>query len=303
VFGPRVILQVVRDSEARLPLEKIGFDFDLLARYRDALEDLRGLVLVGGPRASGVTTTLYSTLNALDPVRLNLCTLEADIHFNLPGINQFSPATCGVADRAAALDAVLRLQPDVVALDGCLRGAAAETALEAARDGCLVLAQTPGLDAADAIARLAAHVARDDLASALRMVLVQRLVRVVCPHCRFSYEPPASLRRRITETVGPVEGYVKGKGCAACAQTGFLGQIGLFELVLVEPDLAERISGGAADPAALRAAIRETGHPSLWVDGMNKVRAGITTVEEVMDVLAGCPCEPPANKPSAVSLS
>lgn len=295
-LGPRVTVRIVRDDEAGRPLEKLGFEFELLARYRDMIAPLRGLVIVAGPRASGVTTTLYSSLSALDPVRLNVCTFESSINFNVPGVSQFSPSTCGAADVGAALGRLLLQQPDVLVLDCEMNGAAWTIAAEAARDGYLVLARLRATDAADAIARLAAHVPPDILGVALRGVLAQRLVRTVCPHCRAAYEPPGDLKQRVAGAFGPVEAYVKGRGCSSCARTGLAGQIGLFELVPMGGDLAprlERVQGRAE----WRAAIREAGYPSLWADGINKVRAGITPIDEVMTVLSGCPAE--ARAPSA----
>ncbi|HUU31671.1 MAG TPA: ATPase, T2SS/T4P/T4SS family [Phycisphaerae bacterium] len=293
-FGPRTLIRIVRDAEAQRPLEKLGCDFEPLARFREVLAERRGLVLIAGLASSGVTTTLYSALGALDPVHLNLCTLEATIHFNLSGVNQFSPVTCGTADVADAMARLLLHQPDVVVLDGCMNNGVVGAAVEAAMDGGLVLAQVRGLDVADAVLRLADRVRPGKLATALRAVLAQRLVRTVCPHCRSAYEPPAALRRRIADLGGPIEAYTRGRGCPACGRTGYLGRIGLFELVTVTPALRELLQAGS-EADALRAAFRAAGRPSLWVDGMNKVRAGITTVEEIMAVLAGCPAERPGS--------
>ena len=295
-FGPRVVIRLVRDDEAQRPLDKLGCEFDLLTRYRELIAPLRGLVLVAGPRSGGVTTTLYSTLNDLDPIRLNICTFEDGINFSLPGVNQFSPATCGTADAASAFRRLMQQQVDVLALDGEMPDTVARLAVEAAMDGCLVLAQVRAGDAADAIAKMLAAVPPEDLATALQGVLAQRLVRTICPHCRTTYDPPAHLRRRIAETFGPVEQYAAGRGCAHCGRTGLLGQMGLFELVPVGGALADRIRDRTGREA-LRDAIRAAGVPSLWVDGINKVRAGITSLEEVMSVLAGCPGEAPTMTP------
>jgi type IV pilus assembly protein PilB len=296
-FGPRVTVRLVRDDEAMRSLEKLGFEFELLGRYRELVSPQGGLVLVAGPRAGGLTTTIYSTLNALDPVRLNICTFESTINFNLPGVNQFSPATCGTADAVAALERLLLQKPDVLALDCEITDAVAAMAVETARDGCLVLARYRAVDAADALARLSARAPADALGPAVRAVLAQRLVRTVCPNCRSSHEPPVAVRRRIAETFGPVEEYVKGRGCASCGRTGFAGQIGLFELAPVDGPLVPLLQERAGREA-WRAAIRAAGHPSLWVDGINKVRAGITSIEEVMTVLSGCPAEQPAAAPA-----
>jgi type IV pilus assembly protein PilB len=296
-FGPRTVVRIVRDDEAMKPLEKLGCDFELLAAYRAILAEARGLVLIAGPRESGITTTIYSTLNAVDPVRLNVCTFESCVNFSLPGMNQFSPATCGTPDAESALARLLLQQPDVLALDGVMSPAVATMAVEAALDGRLVLAQVRAVDAADAVASLAAQAPPDAVAMALRGVMAQRVVRTVCLHCRGAGEPPVALRRRVAEAFGPVEQYVKGRGCSSCNRTGYSGQIGIFELVPLSGNLAELVRAGA-DRESLRAAIRSAGHPSLWTDGINKVRAGITSVEEVMDVLAGCPGGPCAAEPA-----
>ncbi|MGB3086419.1 MAG: ATPase, T2SS/T4P/T4SS family [Phycisphaerae bacterium] len=292
-FGPRTIVRLVRDDEAERPLEQLGCDFNLLARCRELMSAPRGLVLVAGPRAAGTTTTLYSMLRDLDPVRLNVCTFEAYIGFHLPGVTQVSPATCGISDAASAVSRLLLQEPDVLALDDCLDERVAALAVEAARDDCLVFARVRALDAAGAVAALAGAVPPGALASVLRGVMAQRLVRTVCPHCRVAYDPPALLRRPLTETFGSLEGLTKGRGCPACRRTGFLGRIGLFELVPADGDLPELTRAGA-EPDALRAAARDAGYPSLWTDGVNKAKAGITSLEEVVDVLQNCPGRPPS---------
>jgi len=287
-FGRRTVVRLVCDEDAEKPLEKLGADFRLLADYRNLLAEPRGLILLAGPRESGVTTTLYSTVGALDPVRLNVCTFEAAVTFALPGVNQFSPATCGERDPAKVLRRLAYQQPDVLALDRTMDETVAPWVLDAALDECLVVAQIRGRDAADAVARLAAQVPRDLLAKALRGVLAQRLVRTVCLHCRVSHEPPAALRRRVSEAFGPVQEYVKGRGCSNCFQTGFYGRIGLYELVTMDARLADALRR-AEGVQALREAFGEGDHPTMWSDGINKVRAGITSLEEVRRALAGCP--------------
>jgi len=287
-FGRRTVVRLFREDEATRPLEKLGCEFRLLAAYQALLAEPRGLILLAGPRESGVTTTLYSTLGALDPVRLNVCTFESSISFALPGINQFSPATCGTVDPVDILSRLLDQQPDVLALDGVLDAQIATPILEAALEGRLVVAQVRACDAAEAIVRLASLVPPDLLARALRGVLAQRLARTVCLHCRVSHEPPAGVRRRIGRAFGPVEEYVTGRGCSNCAQTGFLGRIGLFELAPMDTGLADLVRR-CAPPEVLRQALREAGHPSMWMDGVNKVRAGITSIEEILRVLAGYP--------------
>jgi len=287
-FGRRTVVRLVREDEATRPLEKLGCDFRLLSAYQALLAEPRGLIVLAGPRESGVTTTLYSTLGALDPVRLNVCTFESAVNFALPGVNQFSPATCGTVEPAEVLPRLLGQQPDVLALDGVLDGRVVGHVLETALEGRLVVAQVRACDAADAVARLASLVPPDLLAEALRGVLAQRLARTVCLHCRVSHEPPAALRRRVGRAFGAVEEYVNGRGCSNCGQTGFLGRIGLFELAPMDAGLSALV-GRRAPADVVRQALREAGQPSMWMDGVNKVRAGITSIEEILRVLAGCP--------------
>ncbi|MGB2966569.1 MAG: hypothetical protein WBD14_04070 [Phycisphaerae bacterium] len=122
-------------------------------------------------------------------------------------------------------------------------------------------------------------------------------MRTICPACKAPYEAPAPVRRRIQETLGSADGLSKGRGCAACRHTGFRGRIGLFELLLLEPPLADLVRQGA-DADRLRTAARDAGLPSLWVDGINKVRAGITPLDEVLEALEGCPGRPAALDPA-----
>jgi type II secretory ATPase GspE/PulE/Tfp pilus assembly ATPase PilB-like protein len=287
-FGRRTVVRLVREEDAQKPLEKLGADFRLLEGYRRLLAEPRGLILLAGPRESGVTTTLYSTIGALDPIRLNVCTYESAVTFAMPGVNQFSPATSGERDPAKVLRRLLHQQPDVLALDGTLSEVVTPWVLEAALDGCLVVADLHGRDPAEAVARLAGQASPDLVAKALRGVLAQRLVRTVCLHCRTSHEPSAALRRRVGGAFGPVEEYVKGRGCSNCYQTGFYGRIGLYELVTMDERLAGAVRRNEG-VEALREAFGEEDRPTIWRDGINKVRAGITSLEEVLRVLAGCP--------------
>ncbi len=287
-FGTRAVVRLVRDDESQRPLEKLGCDFDLLADYMDRVARLRGLFLVAGPGDCGATTTLYSTLHYLDPVRSNICTYEARIGYRISGINQFSPATTGHGDADAAFDRLCAQQPDVVMLDDMLDEALAPSVLRAAREGCFVLARMRAVDAADAAARLAAWTGPAEVTEVLRGVLGQRLVRIVCPHCKTTHEPPGALRRSIAETFGRVEAYVKGRGCAACRRTGFLGRIGCFELLPGDGAVAEALRAGGGAEALRKAARGDAPHP-LWADGIHKVRAGITSLAEAADVLATCP--------------
>lgn len=285
-YGPRTVLTVVRDDEAVRPLEKLGCDFSLLAKYRELIGNTWGLVLVAGPRESGVTSTLYSTLRDLDPIRLNICTFEASIGYHLSAINQFSPGTCGEDRPAAVLEGLMLQQPDVLMFDGVLNETVARAAVDVAADGRLVLCQIPAPDAAEAIHRMARWTSPQALAGVLRGVLAQRLVRTVCPHCKAPYEPAPTLRRRFADYLGLVETLTKGRGCPACRLTGFAGRIGLFELVPVEGSLVDGVLAGP-DVDAIREAARQAGCPSLWADAFNKIKAGITSLEEVVEAMVG----------------
>ncbi len=287
-FGTRAVIRLMRDDQAQMPLEKLGCDFNLLAAYKELVGAEQGLVAVAGPRECGATTTLYSTLHALDPVRSNVCTFERSIAYHVSGINQFSPATCGIDDPAEAVRQVLAQQPDVLMLDDCLDAGVLSAVMEPARDGCLVLARVRAVDAADAVVRLAGWAGAERLAETLRGVLGQRLVRTVCPDCKTSYEPSAALKRRFARAFGPVGDSVKGRGCRTCRRTGFVGRIGLFELVTGDGPVGEQVRRGG-DGRAIRDAARAAGAPSLWIDGVNKVKAGITSFDEMVAALAGCP--------------
>ncbi len=287
-YGPRTVIRLVREDEAHRNLEKLGADFKLLDAYRHLVHATRGLVVVAGPREAGTTTTLYGTVLDLDPARLNVCTCEAAIAFPLSGVNQFSPATLGAPNPAAAVEAILAQRPDVLMLDGTADPGTGAMLARAVRDGCFVLMHVPAADAAEAMAGLRHLLPPDAVARHLRGVLAQRLVRTVCPDCQSSYEPSGRQKSRLVETFGGDGRFVKGRGCPACRRTGFRGRIGLFELVPNTGNVAAALSGGA-DEDMLRDALAHDGCPTLWQDGVNKVRAGITSPDEVIEVLAACP--------------
>jgi type IV pilus assembly protein PilB len=310
--GERMLIRLSQYSEDALSLERLGFDLQLLQNYHKVLQGGSGMVLVAGPRHSGKTTTLYASLLGIDRDHMNICTLEDPIITNLPGVNQFQLDSASGMSARKALEAVLRQSPDVILLNGVGDVATSRMAAEAAASGLLVLMEVPASGSAAAIMRAA----RDGAGGAttvecLKAVLAQRLVRKVCPLCRTQYQPPQETWRKFhdlfmahaasdadmptppgesqaDEKAAPVEVFYHGEGCGHCGQTGYAGRIGLFELIVLTPAIEKAICSvlrsGRNMPSGhdLARALRSAGAPSMIADGVEKVRAGLTTPEEVL---------------------
>jgi len=245
------------------------------------------MVLVTGPTGSGKSTTLYSVLKELNTEEVNICTIEDPVEFNLQGVNQFQVRERIGFTFASSLRSMLRQDPDIVMVGEIRDNETARIAVQAALTGHLVLSTLHTNNAPGAITRLLNVDIEPYLVSASLMgVLAQRLVRKICTNCKEPYEPPDNVRRVVERIAGPVETYYHGAGCPKCRKTGFLGRIGIYEL-LVPNDAVRELISASVSINDLRAAAKEAGMISLREDGMGKVKAGITTVEEVLSVTAG----------------
>ncbi|MCE5327295.1 MAG: GspE/PulE family protein [Planctomycetaceae bacterium] len=284
--GEKIVIRVIDNRSVLVNLEKLGFEYEMLKLWRAAIATPNGIVLVTGPTGSGKSTTLYSVLKEINSDEVNICTVEDPVEFNLPRVNQFQ-----VNDRigftfAGALRSLLRQDPDIIMLGEIRDEETARTAVQAALTGHLVLSTLHTNDAPGAVTRLLNIGIEPYLVSAsLVAVLGQRLVRKICTHCKEAYEPQPNIRRAVERAVGEVETYYHGAGCPKCRNSGYSGRIGIYELMCPNEQLQELISTGPS-LNALRAGAAQCGMISLRQDGMNKVKAGITTVEEIFRVTA-----------------
>ncbi|MGA2229958.1 MAG: ATPase, T2SS/T4P/T4SS family [Tepidisphaeraceae bacterium] len=286
-FGEKVVIRVINNDKAAVNLEKLGFAYDTLKAWRRLIVVPNGILLVTGPTGGGKSTTLYAVLQEIHREDVNICTVEDPIEFNIPGVNQFQVNEKAGFTFANALRALLRQDPDVLMIGEVRDGETARLATQAALTGHLVLSTLHTNDAAGAITRLFNLGIEPYLVGAtLSGVLAQRLVRKLCQHCKEPYEASMNEKRQIEKYAGPVQSPLfKPRGCDRCRKIGFSGRIGIYELLAPDDQMIERISQGAALNEIRELAIAN-GMKSLRWDGMEKVKAGITTLEEVYRVTA-----------------
>ena len=282
--GEKVVIRIIDNRNILVNLEKLGFTYETLKRWRKVISVPNGIVLVTGPTGSGKSTTLYSVLKELDNEEVNLCTIEDPIEFNLPKVNQFQVNEKIGFTFASALRSLLRQDPDIIMVGEIRDSETSQIAVQAALTGHLVLASLHTNDAPGAITRLLNIGVEPYLVSAsLAGVLAQRLVRKICTNCKESYEPPINIRRAVEHFAGEVETFFHGVGCSKCRNSGCSGRIGIYELLAPNDVMRDNIT---ATPSIneLRRLATESGMVSLRADGMEKVKAGITTVEEIFRV-------------------
>ncbi len=281
-FGETVVLRLLNASQMLLSLPQLGLDKPLQAQVEELIHLPHGIILVTGPTGSGKTTTLYAALNLINEPARNILTIEDPIEYQLPGVSQVQVNPKADMTFASSLRSFLRQDPDVIMVGEIRDRETAEVAIQAALTGHLIFSTLHTNDAPGAVARLLDMGLESFLvASSLAGIVAQRLVRLICPKCKETYQPAPHVVR---ET--PLEGASKlarGKGCAACQQTGYKGRVGIFELLRVTEEIKNAIV--TKQPAYLiREVARRGGMRTLREDGLAKVRAGLTTMEEVLRV-------------------
>jgi type IV pilus assembly protein PilB len=286
-FGEKVVIRIIDNRTVLVNLEKLGFSYETLKVWRDVIAQPNGIVLVTGPTGSGKSTTLYSCLKELNTEDVNICTVEDPVEFNLPWINQFQVNEKAGFTFAGALRSLLRQDPDIVMVGEIRDPETALIAVQAALTGHLVFSTLHTNDAPSTITRLVnIGVEAYLVAASVQAVLAQRLVRKVCTHCKEPYEPSDAIRHAVEEAAGEVETFYRGTGCSKCRNSGFNGRIGLYELLVPDDSLRDAITG-KPNVNELRQLAVDAEMQTLRKDGMSKVRAGLTTVEEVFRVTPG----------------
>jgi type IV pilus assembly protein PilB len=286
--GEKVVIRIIDNDKASVNLERLGFGVDTLKEWRRLIGLPHGILLVTGPTGSGKTTSLYAVLQELNSEDVNICTIEDPVEYNLHGVNQFQVHEKAGFTFASALRSLLRQDPDIIMVGEIRDGETARLATQAALTGHLVLSTLHTNDAPGAITRLINLGIEPYLvAASVTGIMAQRLVRKLCQQCKQAYEPTPNEVRQLEKTVGGVDGITlyKPRGCSACRNLGFIGRIGIYELFVPTEEMSELMSGGAS-LNALRAMAHAGGMKTLRDDGMEKVKAGITTLEEVYRVTA-----------------
>ena len=284
-FGEKVVMRIVDKKNAMARLEKIGFSYEMLESFRQVVHQPNGVFLVTGPTGSGKSTTLYGALNEINTEGINICTVEDPVENNIPGINQFQVHDKAGFTFAGALRSLLRQDPDVIMIGEMRDQETARIGIQAALTGHLVLSTLHTNDAPSAVTRLFNIGVEPYLvAAALRGVLAQRLVRKICTNCKEPVEMNSQVRRmldRVNNGGTPIETLYHGIGCSKCRNTGYAGRIGVFELLLPNDEMLDVVSRGASLQELRRLAEAGGGFTSLRQDGLEKVVAGLTSLEEL----------------------
>jgi type IV pilus assembly protein PilB len=286
IYGEKVVMRILDAKAVNHNLDQLGFEPELLEEFKAALSQPHGIIVVTGPTGSGKSTTLYSALNYLEDPTKNITTVEDPVEYRLAGINQIQVKPEISLDFATCLRAILRQDPDIILIGEIRDKETVEIAIKASLTGHLVLSTFHTNDAPSAITRFL-HMGIESylLASTLNLIVAQRLVRRICEHCKEPLTPAEEVRkclkidpRQARDTV-----FYQGKGCNSCGGTGYVGRLPLFEFLVMDGDIRDRLTGGGNE-SQIRELCRQKGCVGLLEDGVRKVLQGLTTAEEVLRV-------------------
>lgn len=288
VYGEKIVLRILDKSSVLLKLEDLGFSKYNFERFESIYTQPYGMILVTGPTGSGKSTTLYATLNVLNQPDVNIITVEDPVEYRLSGINQIQVHNKAGLTFSSALRSILRADPDVVLIGEIRDRETAQIGVEAALTGHLVLSTLHTNDASSAVTRLTEMGIEPFLvSSAIDCVLAQRLARRLCKKCKEAFTPtrealienkfPIGDDEEIPELFRPV-------GCNACGKTGYRGRMALHEVMVVTEEI-ERLTVERRSSEEIRKVAIEQGMRTLREDGMDKVRSGATSLEEIQRVV------------------
>jgi len=290
VEGEKVVMRLLDKSRRAPTLQELGLSDDMRDSLADLISKPTGALLVTGPTGSGKSTTLYAGLTTINRPEINIITVEDPVEYRLAGVNQVQINVRAGLTFATALRSILRSDPDVVMVGEIRDGETAKISIEAALTGHFVLSTLHTNDAPSAITRLNEMGVEPFLTgAAVTGVLAQRLARKLCSHCCEMYQPSVDelLQSRVAPDVAAASdgmAFYRKKGCPRCNQTGYKGRVGVYQLLTMNESIAQLAVARASREDVERAAM-DAGMRSLWDDGLSKVAAGLTSVEELARVL------------------
>ena len=283
IFGEKIVMRLLDKDKLMLDMAKLGFEAEPLRRFEQAILKPYGMVLVTGPTGSGKTNTLYSALQRINTSEVNIMTAEDPVEFNLAGINQVQMKEQIGLNFAAALRSFLRQDPNIILVGEIRDFETAEVAIKAAMTGHLVLSTLHTNDAPSSINRLMNMGIEPFLvATSIHLIVAQRLVRRICSFCKEPSEMPmaALLNCGFSESEAKSLKLFRGRGCERCSTTGYKGRVGLSEVMEIDEEVRELILSGAS-AFELRSKAIQNGMVTLRGSGLQKIRDGMTTIDEV----------------------
>jgi len=284
VNGESIVMRILDRESIVIDLDRLGFSPAMLAFFDRLITKPNGIILVTGPTGSGKTTTLYGALDKINSPQKKIITVEDPVEYQLKGVNQIQVKPRIGLDFASTLRHIVRQDPDIIMIGEIRDLETAQIAIQSALTGHLVFSTLHTNDAPSAITRLLdMGVESFLLSSTVRGILAQRLVRMICPDCRRQVGTSDEVEELMALGMGRGVPIWRGAGCETCAHTGFFGRSGLFEFLVVDEEL-RRLTLKGADEGEIRAQARRGGMKTLLEDGIEKIRMGITTLDEVFRV-------------------
>ncbi len=288
VYGEKIVMRLLDKSSVLLQLSDLGFLADNYARYQESYKKPYGMILVTGPTGSGKSTTLYATLNILNQSHVNVITVEDPVEYRLPGVNQVQTNNKAGLTFSSALRSILRSDPDIVLIGEIRDRETAQIAVEAALTGHLVLSTLHTNDAPSSLTRLVEMGIEPFLvASSLDAVVAQRLARKLCTKCREAYVPSEEeliAAKFAYDPAADLPQLYRPVGCTTCGGTGYKGRMAVHEVMSITEDV-ERLVAERASSEEIGKMARSQGMLTLREDGLEKVRQGLTSIEEVLRVV------------------
>ena len=284
MYGENVVLRLLDTSSTLISLKDMGFSKEVLEKYEKLVTRPHGIILVTGPTGSGKTTTLYASLDKINTVEKNIITIEDPVEYKLEGIRQTQVNPKVDLTFANGLRSILRQDPDIIMVGEMRDFQTAEIAIQAALTGHLVFSTLHTNDAPGAVTRMVdMRIETFLVSSSVIGVLAQRLVRIICPACKEKYQPTKEELKDIGLIGDEKIDFYRGKGCDKCMKTGYKGRIGIFELMMVDDEIKNLIIAKKQSEEIRKSALAK-GMISLQDDGIEKIKQGRTTVEEVLRV-------------------